>query len=305
MRTFELSSDTDPNIHFIVFERLNTGGIKLNEMEIRNCLFRGTLNDLIKELAESEIFKASVGSVEKLTKRMDDRYLVLRFLAFYEKTYHKYISPLKKFLNEFWDTYKNPTEAKLVEYRQKFEHCMKASAVVFGQYGFRPKEGITKVWDENQKPESYGEWSKKINMSIFQCVAPSFAKYNLEQIAQYADQIYENYLDLVTTDKQWIDCVRKAQNDLPRVAYVFETWQRRLAEVMQDVPPNDGRRTFSKQLKKELFEQKNTCSLCGQEIKMLDDAVLDHNKHYWRGGATIPDNARLAHRFCNQSRGGR
>ncbi len=133
----------------------------------------------------------------------------------------------------------------------------------------------------------------------------SFAKYDLGQITRAADRIYEEYLDLTSTDKDWVDRVRRATGSYARVAYVFETWQRRLAEVMQDVPPNDGRRTFSKQLKKEMFEQDKTCSLCRQEIRMLDDAALDHDKHYWRGGATIPDNARLVHRFCNQSRGGR
>lgn len=51
LRSFELSSTASPDIHFIVFERLNTGGVKLNDMEIRNCLYRGTLNDLIKSLA--------------------------------------------------------------------------------------------------------------------------------------------------------------------------------------------------------------------------------------------------------------
>ncbi len=27
-------------------------------------------------------------------------------------------------------------------------------------------------------------------------------------------------------------------------------------------------------------------------------------EHYWRGGKTIPSNARLAHRFCSRQRGG-
>lgn len=56
LRSFELSSDTDPNIHFIVFERLNTGGTKLNEMEIRNCIFRGDVNNLIKDLSQNKDF---------------------------------------------------------------------------------------------------------------------------------------------------------------------------------------------------------------------------------------------------------
>ena len=46
LRSFELL-DSQGDIHFIVFERLNTGGVKLNDMEIRNCLYRGPLNSLI------------------------------------------------------------------------------------------------------------------------------------------------------------------------------------------------------------------------------------------------------------------
>jgi uncharacterized protein with ParB-like and HNH nuclease domain len=56
IRTFELSPKTSKNLLFIIFERLNTGGIALNEMEIRNCIYRGPLNDLIKELARFPAF---------------------------------------------------------------------------------------------------------------------------------------------------------------------------------------------------------------------------------------------------------
>ena len=48
LRTFEIAQSTPKDLMFIIFERLNTGGVPLNEMEIRNCLYRGKLNDLIK-----------------------------------------------------------------------------------------------------------------------------------------------------------------------------------------------------------------------------------------------------------------
>jgi hypothetical protein len=34
----------------------------------------------------------------------------------------------------------------------------------------------------------------------------------------------------------------------------------------------------------------------------MNDAALDHDVHYWRGGKTVPDNARLVHRLCNLER---
>ncbi len=65
---------------------------------------------------------------------------------------------------------------------------------------------------------------------------------------------------------------------------------------------NDSVRIFSRELKKEMFTQSPVCQLCGNEIKLIDDAALDHALPYWRGGKTVPDNARLVHRHCNATR---
>ncbi len=298
LRSFELASNSNTNLHFVVFERLNTGGTKLNEMEIRNCIFRGKLNDLIKSLAEITEFISSVGQ-KNLSKRMDDRNLVLRFLAFYEKTYHKYDGGLKKFLNDFLDIYRDPPEHKLQEYNSIFEKCMRSSRIVFGNRGFRLKV------DAQNQSNSIGEWSTRINMPIFQCVATSFSKYDIGQITRNADSIYEEYIDLISTDRRWVENVRRATSEATRLKYVFSTWENRLAQVMEDTVPNDSQRLFSKQLKNELFSQNRTCTICGQEIQLIDDSALDHIQHYWRGGKTIPDNARLVHRRCNLERGRR
>jgi len=153
LRSFELSSSTDPDIHFIVFERLNTGGTKLNDTEIRNCIYKGTTNTLIKELSSNTHFVKCVNQ-STLQKRMNDRALVLRFMAFYERTHHKCTHGLKKFLNDFLETYRNPPEKKLTEFRNVFDKCMKAAFTVFGDMGFRlrndPKKGShSSEWSTN------------------------------------------------------------------------------------------------------------------------------------------------------------
>lgn len=43
VRTFELAPNTSKDLMFAIFERLNSGGTALNDMEIRNCLYRGSL----------------------------------------------------------------------------------------------------------------------------------------------------------------------------------------------------------------------------------------------------------------------
>src|SRR2546427_731262 len=44
VRAVELAPSTPKDLMFTIFERLNTWGTALNEMEIRNCLYRGSLN---------------------------------------------------------------------------------------------------------------------------------------------------------------------------------------------------------------------------------------------------------------------
>lgn len=297
LRTFELQPQTAKDLMFIIFERLNTGGKPLNDMEIRNCLFRGSLNDLLKRLARDPDFIASVNQ-RNLSKRMDDRALVLRYLAFYERTYTKARFGLKRFLNEFFDTYRNASDEKLKEFEKAFRKSMRAAVTVFGEHGFRIRKTATRGGDV---------WSTRLNASVFQIVAVSFADpaYDLGQITRRADAILEAYTDLVSTDERWVDCVKAATGDYNRIEYAFTTWNARLREAIGTEQPNDTVRCFSRQLKEELWSQSKVCAICSQTIPLILDAALDHNIHYWRGGLTVPENARLVHRHCNLRRGGR
>ena len=265
-------------------------------MEIRNCLYRGPLNGLIKDLSANVEFKRCLRQ-SNVEKRMQDRALVLRFLAFYERTHFKCQAGLKKFLN----TYKDAESEKIEEYRRVFAKCMKACVTVFGENGFRLK---TENGKRNSKSSSSGEWASRPNAAIFQVVSTSFANHDLGQITRAADSIYEEYLDLIYTDLAWVDRVRRATGESGRLTYTFDQWYKRLSDVLASSRlTNDSKRCFSLQLKKELFEANPICSICGQRIRLIDDAALDHTFQYWRGGQTVPENAQIAHRICNQKKG--
>lgn len=61
-------------------------------------------------------------------------------------------------------------------------------------------------------------------------------------------------------------------------------------------------RCFDLQYKRQLWESDPTCAICGQRIHLVDDGEIDHIDQYWRGGKTLPSNARLTHRYCNRAR---
>ena len=52
LRTIIFKKESDPNLKFEIFERLNTGSVSLNDQELRNCIYRGPYNGLLKELAQ-------------------------------------------------------------------------------------------------------------------------------------------------------------------------------------------------------------------------------------------------------------
>jgi len=130
----------------------------------------------------------------------------------------------------------------------------------------------------------------------------SFCQYNLNQITQSADAIFAEFLAIQMDDQKWIDAITKATGDSANIQYSFDAWQSRLKLAIGDTKSLDKKRVFSKSLKHEMWLNDKTCAICNNEIKTINDAAMDHAEHYWRGGETIPENARLVHRLCNLTR---
>jgi hypothetical protein len=121
-------------------------------------------------------------------------------------------------------------------------------------------------------------------------------------ITKSADSIYEAYIDLIGTDSTWVESVTTSTGDPSKIDYTFVTWKGRLKKAIGSDRRTDSKRLFSRELKEELFQQDNTCKICGQKIILIHDAALDHEEQYWAGGHTVPENARLVHRHCNVTR---
>ncbi len=78
IRCITLLKDTQPQIKFDVFERLNTGAVKLNAQELRHGLNHGRLMQALDELTKYEKWRKAVGI--RSDKRMKGAELILRFL---------------------------------------------------------------------------------------------------------------------------------------------------------------------------------------------------------------------------------
>lgn len=117
---------------------------------------------------------------------------------------------------------------------------------------------------------------------------------------QNLDAIREALIFLMTSDQEFIEAIELSTSSVQAIRKRFDKWRLTLQEIIgvQRKEP----RCFSFALKQSMFDNDPTCELCGQKIQVIDDAALDHIEQFWRGGKTIPENARLTHRFCNWAR---
>ena len=74
---------TPDRVKFDIFDRVNRAGTKLNKQEIRNALYQGQATALLNELSKTEEFNDATEDYFKKDKRMKNRYLLIRFIAFY------------------------------------------------------------------------------------------------------------------------------------------------------------------------------------------------------------------------------
>ncbi|HWY18718.1 MAG TPA: DUF262 domain-containing protein [Solirubrobacteraceae bacterium] len=139
MRAVVIAADSHPNMKFEIFERLNTGAIILNAQELRNSLFRGSFNTMLRELARDARFRECVGT-KGPRKRMVDEELVLRFIALYANLAN-YRPPLKKFLNDFMREVQHATPSELAKYRAPFLGVVENVNLVWGASAFKITDG--------------------------------------------------------------------------------------------------------------------------------------------------------------------
>ncbi len=141
------------DIRALVFNRLNTGGVRLNAQELRNCLYSGDMNDLIIELSGDENFtnawaipshdenidEDGIVSAELETnllyRSMDDCQLVLRFFAFRERD--RLRGSTRRILDECMNRYKKMDEKQIEEFKEDFLSAMELSVDLFGDDAFR------------------------------------------------------------------------------------------------------------------------------------------------------------------------
>ncbi len=109
---------------FTIFHRLNTGGFKLNNQEIRNCIYSGTFNDFLRDIDRDSDWLKITGRSSTEGDRYRGQERILRFFAFHDG-YQEYKEGLANFLNRYMLKHREPSEQFLNDKKDLFTRTVK------------------------------------------------------------------------------------------------------------------------------------------------------------------------------------
>jgi len=116
-----------------IFERLNTGGTPLKPQEIRNCVFRGNFNKMLKNANTDTNWRKILGR-PYIDKHQKDVELLLRVFSLVGSS-DEYEKPMKEFLNK---TMKKHDAGETKKARNFFEQFNRVTGLIVAQLGEKP-----------------------------------------------------------------------------------------------------------------------------------------------------------------------
>lgn len=214
---------SDKEILFEFFKRYNTGAVHLNHQEIRNCIFSGPYNDLIRDLANYEEFSNLF--LNNKTDRLEKEEYVLRFLALYQDM-DIYNGKMNDFLDKHHQKMMNQplSKEKQKELKLAFKKAVDANILIFGDDVF--KNCIIMNTPNINKTLMY----KMISKPVFDMQMLGIIDFGYDLIYRNASLLKERYEKLLSEDVNIRPHYKKMSKKM--LNYRINNWKMNIQEIV-------------------------------------------------------------------------
>jgi len=217
LRTLVISHHTNPELRFIIFERLNTGAVPLFDQEIRNATLSGSMNDLLDELARYRAFLACL-RISTPDLRLRHHELILRFFAV-EDSLDDYKPPLKLLLTNYMRLNRNAPAALIARLRTKFSNSLTAALSVFGENAFRKYD------------VKNGRYERSVSKALFDLQMITLEGIDNDVLVGRRQEIQIAFQDLIRNDREFSDALSRATDHRSRFYLRMRRWTNALEEM--------------------------------------------------------------------------
>lgn len=279
------SSETNPEIQYEIFERLNQGSVSLNAQELRNCMYHGEFNDFLNHLSEQPTYKELLKTFPKFKtpldgkpdpNRMLDVEMILRFFTLYENSLlspkGEYPPSKKGNLNRYMEektrvdgtSQFSMTEEEL---RQVFLNALENVRTVFGEKHFR--NFIVK--------KQTADFQSPLNKAVFDVQMLGFLGFDSQDIKNNAELFYEAFLELCSYEKDFNSSLATGTDNT--INQRISIWKNKVAAVLES--PERFRDILRN--KEKQYNRNAICHYCRGRIQSIDEADLKGEQllHRW------------------------
>lgn len=273
-------------LKYEIFARLNQGSIRLTPQELRNCIYRGTFNNMLEDIAKNNKTLQTL-FIENNTRKKYQEY-ILRFFAL--RNFNDYSSSMLKTMNLYMVDHQNDNEKNIEDARRLFNSKIDIIKQVFGNLAFC-------AYDRTK-----GQFMNKFSGSVYDSIIIACSMFDNHILMSHADMIRRQVEELKKNNLNYQDYTYAATGSKDRVVGRIMLIYNTISEIVGKGNTANSQRNFDYDIKEKLFNEGYICSYCGNEILKIEDAEVDHIIPYSRGGNTTEDNAQLLHRHCNRTK---
>lgn len=212
LRCVVITNESHPEIKFDIFERLNTSTMPLNAQELRNCVSRGSLNDLLAELSFDDRW-LSIRARNAPDKRLADEEMILRFFSFQIQGLSEYRTPLKNWLSETARLGRRFSGNEIASLRDRWNTAISAALV-----WFQPTECF-------RRPGG-----KAINRALFDLTMATAAKTGEDKARLSLPDFRRTYGELLALE-DFQDLISRSVDHKKRTDKRFEMWNLSMAQI--------------------------------------------------------------------------
>lgn len=219
---YMIKPGTPVEVKYSVFRRINTGGLTLNNQEIRNALAKPADRELLEEIASNP---CSIEMFGNLSKRMRDQELVLRFWAFHQFDYlhQNNKKELASFLDKAMDQIKQGDEEYRLNFKETYLKALGRCRNLLGSVGF----------EKNHDPNSA---KRSINSTLFEVWMVTMAKLTDDEYAKIESR-KESFASLnqsLLKDAEFLNAITYSTQKKDHVQTRYLKVKELIAEVLDD-----------------------------------------------------------------------
>ena len=271
-------------LKYEIFARLNQGSIRLKPQELRNCIYRGTLNNMIEEIAKNNRYLNDL--FLENNKRKNYQEYILRFFAL--RNFNDYSSSMTKTMNNFMIKHQNADEQEIKEFKELYNRTIDIIKQVFGLTAFC-------AYDRQKN-----QFMNKFSGSIYDSITIACSMFSPHDLMAHADEIRNQVNEIKKNNLTYQDYTYAATGSKNRVIGRIMMIYQLIENIIGNT--NSSQRLYSKSTKEELWYEGYVCPYCNQQILSIDDAEVDHIIPFSKAGNTVIENAQLLHRHCNREK---